>query len=223
MITSTQSLLLILSLGVRLSVEVCAPDCSVVDPGISVRDPTDCTRYYVCLSIHDVNTPSKDPVECPSGQYFNDGHTVPRCDPINGAPATFCSDLCDPCIPDCNGNNAGTAQPNPLSCSKYDVCLAETGLFLEFDCPSDAPYFDFRKSKCQTDSTLCYDYCDMCLPHCTYDGQLLIDPTDCHQFYLCTPPTIALFLCPNSLIFNRSTGECEANAECEILCETERR
>nr|XP_053653833.1 uncharacterized protein LOC128703259 [Cherax quadricarinatus] len=175
MIPSKYSLMLIFFLGVRLSVEVCAPDCSVVDPGISVRDPTDCTRYYVCLSIH--------------GNKQNYQYT---------------------------------AQPNPLSCSKYDVCLAETGLFLEFDCPSDAPYFDFRKSKCQTDSTLCYDYCDMCLPHCTYDGQLLIDPTDCHQFYLCTPPTIALFLCPNSLIFNRSTGECEANAECEILCETER-
>ncbi|XP_053653655.2 uncharacterized protein [Cherax quadricarinatus] len=222
MITSTQSLLLILSLGVRLSVEVCAPDCSGVDPGISVRDPTDCTRYYVCLSINGVNTPSEFPVECPDSQYFNDGHTVPRCDPIADAPSDFCSDLCDPCIPDCNGNNAGTEQPDPLSCSQFDVCLVDPGHYLENFCPSDAPYFDFRHSVCQSDPTLCYGYCDLCLPHCTYNGQLVIDPVNCHEFYLCSPPTMAHFLCPSNQVFNRLTGECEADADCEILCVTKK-
>ncbi|MCE2196858.1 hypothetical protein GQ599_10015, partial [Streptococcus thermophilus] len=99
--------MLLLSLAVRRSVQLCAPDCTGADPNTDVRDPTDCTRYYVCIEINGEITPSKDPVQCTDGYYFNDAHTTPRCDPIDGAPVGFCSRLCDPCIPDCNGNNPG--------------------------------------------------------------------------------------------------------------------
>nr|XP_045600281.1 uncharacterized protein LOC123759370 isoform X1 [Procambarus clarkii] len=221
MLPTTQTLLLLLlSLAVRRSVQLCAPDCSNADPNTDVRDPTDCTRYYVCIDINGVNTPSKDPVECTDGYYFNTAHTTPRCDPIQGALNGFCSPLCDPCIPDCNGNNPGTVEPNPLDCSKYDVCLQEPNIYLEYECDVATPYFDFRKQVCQTDETLCYPYCDLCEPHCTTSGQRVIDPTDCHQFYLCSPPDKSVFRCPGVQIFNIETSECEDDIECVILCPT---
>ncbi|XP_045600282.2 uncharacterized protein [Procambarus clarkii] len=216
--TTHTLLLLLLSLAVRRSVQLCAPDCTGTDPETFVRDPTDCTRYYVCINVNGVNTPSEVPLQCTDGYYFNDAHSIPRCDPIEGAPAGFCSRLCDPCIPDCNGNNPGTEQPNPTDCSKFVVCLTDPNVYLENDCDVATPYYDFKHSICQSDETLCYPYCDICEPHCTYSGQRVIDPTDCHQFYLCSPPNKSVFLCPQEQVFNTVTGECEDGAVCETLC-----
>lgn len=39
------------SLQVSPGEQVCAPDCSGVDPGVRVRDPTDFTKYYICLDV----------------------------------------------------------------------------------------------------------------------------------------------------------------------------
>ncbi|XP_071540943.1 uncharacterized protein [Panulirus ornatus] len=217
MATTAKCLLLLVALAVKPSQEVCAPDCTGVDPGTSIKDPTDCTRYYVCLSINGEMIPSEEAVQCPSGHYFNSYHSVPRCDLIEDAPEGFCSPLCDPCAPDCSLNTPGTLQPHPLDCSLYYVCLAD-GHTLEEACPVEFRYFDYRTGNCQVDDTLCYRYCDLCLTHCTYDGQMVIDPYDCHRFYLCTPPTEALYLCPHDQVFNTGTGQCEANAACEVLC-----
>ncbi|XP_071528094.1 uncharacterized protein [Panulirus ornatus] len=206
---------LVLSLWVRRGGGVCAPDCSGVESGTSVRDPTDCTRYYVCLDLGDGEPlPSEYPVECPSGQYFNDAHTVPRCDPISGAPQGFCSNLCNPCKPHCIAD--GGVTPHPTDCSTYYVCLQEG--IMEVGCESNLPFFDYMTGECSDDPTLCFAYCDPCIPHCTAANERVPDPIDCHQFYVCNPPEVVSFLCPHNEIFNRDSGECEANAPCVIDC-----
>ncbi|KAK3853426.1 hypothetical protein Pcinc_040032, partial [Petrolisthes cinctipes] len=70
----------------------------------------------------------------PDGEYFNEAHTVPRCDPISLAPDGFCDRLCNPCVPDCHFNNIGTVQPDPLNCNMYYVCL-EGGPYFTGDVP----------------------------------------------------------------------------------------
>ncbi|XP_071527792.1 uncharacterized protein, partial [Panulirus ornatus] len=196
---------------------LCAPDCTGVDPGTSVRDPTDCTRYYVCLDASGTGelVPSSVSLECPDGQYLNDAHTVPRCDPISGAPQGFCSNLCNPCKPHCT--DAGGVTPHPTDCSTYYVCL-ENGHILEVGCPSDVPFFDFMSGECFADDTLCYSYCDPCLPHCTVDGERIPHPSDCTKFYLCSPPEIVSFTCPHNQVFNRETSQCEEDAVCVVDC-----
>ncbi|KAG7176130.1 uncharacterized protein LOC121879412 [Homarus americanus] len=212
-------LFFIFFLAVERSAQYCAPNCEGARDGEYITDPSDCTKYYVCIEIEGEMIPSQHPLECPDGYYFNDQHTEPQCDPINDAPTDFCSSLCDPCAVDCNGHNPGTQQPSPRDCSKFEICLAEEDHYLEGDCPFDSEYYDFRTATCQNEYSLCYHYCDPCVPHCVYDGQRIIDPYDCHQFYLCTPPTKAVFLCPHDQVFNNKTQECEADASCWTACQ----
>nr|XP_027217538.1 uncharacterized protein LOC113810052 [Penaeus vannamei] len=219
MAASLLAIALFVALAVSPSVQVCAPDCTGVDPLTKVRDPTDCTRYYVCVDTSGTGVllPSIDPVECPDGQYFNDQHTNPRCDPISSAPYDFCSPLCNPCEAHCT--HAGEVTPDPTDCSTYYVCL-DDGHVLPVGCSAETPFFDFMVGECQTDPTLCFHYCDVCEPHCTQQNERVPDPTDCHRFYLCTPPTMSSFLCPHEEVFNRVTGVCEAGATCITDCPT---
>lgn len=212
-----QSALLVVALAVSPSVQVCAPDCTGVDPGTKVRDPTDCTRYYVCIDASGMGelVPSNEPVSCPDNQYFNPAHTMPRCDPIADAPSDFCSPLCNPCVPHCN--HPGEVTPHPQDCSTYHVCLNDDHI-LDAGCPAEIPYFDFLIGECQGDETMCYHYCDPCVPHCTQQDERVPDPTDCHKFYLCTPPTMSSFLCPHGQVFNADTRVCEDDAECSTSC-----
>ncbi|XP_042866379.1 uncharacterized protein LOC122249512 [Penaeus japonicus] len=210
------SLLLFLFIAVSPSVQLCAPDCTDVDPGTKVRDPTDCTRYYVCLDVtgDGILLPS-EPVDCPDAHYFNEHHTSPRCDPIAGAPSDFCSRLCNPCEPHCS--SPGELTPHPTKCYQYYVCLQNNNLLGE-ECPTHNINFDYLTGKCQNDDTLCYNYCNICEPHCTQDSERVPDPTDCHRFYLCTPPTMSNFLCPHNQVFSRVTRECEDGATCVVDC-----
>ncbi|KAK4315135.1 hypothetical protein Pmani_013627 [Petrolisthes manimaculis] len=210
------SLFLLLATLVCSSIQVCAPDCTGVDPGTLVRDPTDCTRYYACLSINGEMIPSDVPTDCPDGQYFNPSHTIPRCDPIETGMEGYCTNLCNPCVPDCRADNPGTVQPHTVLCNEYYVCL-EGGHTLLETCPSENPYYDFRTGDCQSDNTLCYNYCDPCVPHCTYDGESVSDPLDCHSFYVCSPPNMAHFLCPSGLVYDPVTTQCGTFA-CNTLC-----
>ncbi|XP_071527838.1 peritrophin-1-like [Panulirus ornatus] len=209
--------LLLLALLVCPSVQRCSPDCTNADSRTFVRDPTDCTKYYVCLDINGEMVPSVESLSCPDGHYFNDDHTLPRCDPISSSTGDYCTRLCDPCMIGCNSDNLGSLQPHPLDCSKYFICLAD-GHFEENHCPSSMAYFDYMTGFCQEDSTLCFHGCDPCSVHCTKDGQRLMDPYDCHQFHLCSPPTVAKFLCPHGGVFNYQSGDCDITAPCIVLC-----
>lgn len=160
--------------------------------------------------------PSDEPIECPDGQYFNPDHTVPRCDPISSGLTDFCSDLCNPCVPDCNMGNPGTVQPDPAGCSTYFICLSD-GHVLQETCPPEAPWYDFQTGNCQDDDTLCYEYCDFCAPHCTYEGEYISDPLDCHSFYVCSPPGMAHFLCPSGGVYDPESQLC-GDYVCNTLC-----
>ncbi|XP_045600276.1 uncharacterized protein [Procambarus clarkii] len=206
----------ILALVVRSSVQFCAPDCTGFESGDFVRDPTDCTRYYVCADVGDgIIIPSTYPVDCPSGYYFNEDLTIPACASIESALSGYCSNLCNPCVYMCDA--PGELTPNPLHCYSYYVCL-ENGEVLELECPASAQYFDYQKGVCSTDSSVCYGYCDICLPHCTQDNERVPDPYDCHNFYQCSPPSLALITCTQGHVFNRDTGTCETDAPCIVDC-----
>ncbi|XP_069999399.1 uncharacterized protein [Penaeus vannamei] len=140
--------------------------------------------------------PSIDPVECPDGQYFNDQHTNPRCDPISSAPNGFCSPLCNPCEAHCT--HAGEVTPDPLDCSTYYVCLQDDH-FMSVGCPAETPYFDFMAGECQGDSTLCFHNCDVCEPHCTQQDESV--PYYCPVF------------CSHNVVYNRETVACEEGAK----------
>lgn len=196
--------------------QVCAPDCSGVDPGVRVRDPTDFTRYYICLDVDGSGNllPSSDSVQCPPGQFFNDAHTLPRCDPIEDTPEVITTATCDPCEAHCP--EAGMLAPHPTDCSRYYVCLAD-GLAIEHDCEAGY-YFDYKTGMCSEDESYCYQYCDPCKPHCTHVYQRVPDPYNCTKFYLCIVGGSVSFKCPHQMVFNAESHLCEKSVNCINNC-----
>ncbi|XP_045600120.1 peritrophin-1 isoform X2 [Procambarus clarkii] len=206
----------LLLLMVWRSEQVCAPDCSGVDSMIRVRDPTDCTRYYVCLdaSNNGEMIASIDSVSCPDDYYFNESHTVPRCDPLTTLPDP-CRSTCDPCVPHCLA--PGKVTPHPTNCSLYYVCL-DDNLLLDAHCPPETRFFDYRSGVCTDDNSVCYSYCDLCVPHCTTPGERVPDPYDCTKFHLCVVGGMVSYMCPHHRVFNSDTQLCEDNIECISPC-----
>ncbi|ROT70536.1 hypothetical protein C7M84_011143 [Penaeus vannamei] len=136
---------LLVFLTVSPGEQVCAPDCSGVDPGVRVRDPTDFTRYYICLDVDGSGNllPSSDSVQCPPGEFFNDAHTpCPDCSRYYVCLAdglaiehdceagyyfdyktgmcseddSYCYQYCDPCKPHCT--HVYQRVPDPYNCTK---------------------------------------------------------------------------------------------------------
>ncbi|XP_063591477.1 peritrophin-1-like [Penaeus indicus] len=196
--------------------QVCAPDCSGVDPGVRVRDPTDFTKYYICLDVDGSGNllPSSDSVSCPPGEFFNDQHTLPRCDPIEDTPEIIMTATCDPCKPHCP--ETGMVAPHPTDCSRYYVCLND-GHAIEYDCGAGY-YFDYIDGVCSEDNSRCYQYCDPCKPHCTHVYQRVPDPYNCTKFYLCTLGDVVSFKCPYQMVFNKESHLCEKSINCITNC-----
>ncbi|KAG7176127.1 Peritrophin-48-like 1 [Homarus americanus] len=197
-----------------LALLVCAPDCSKHNSGDSVRDPSDCTNYYECVDVGGEVIPSTEPVPCGDKDYFNPEHG--NCEPIDSADDSFCDNLCNPCAISCK--ESGIVVPDPEDCNIYYVCL-ENEISLKQTCPYSAEYFDFRTGKCSQDDTVCYEYCDICKPHCTLPDTKVPDPYDCNKFYQCNPPHVVSFTCPHGEVFDRKLYECIAGANCIIDCE----
>ncbi|KAG7176133.1 putative Chitin binding Peritrophin-A domain-containing protein 28 [Homarus americanus] len=104
--------LLLLSLAVRGSVQLCAPDCSGVDPGTKVRDPTDCTKYYECIYVS----------EAPFFDFMTGG-----CQSDD----TLCYPYCNICEPHCTEYDQRV--PDPLDCTRFYHCTPPT--MSNFLCP----------------------------------------------------------------------------------------
>ncbi|XP_042867653.1 peritrophin-1-like [Penaeus japonicus] len=207
---------LLVILKVSLSEQVCAPDCSGVDPGVNVRDPTDYTKYYICLDVDGSGNllPSSESVPCPPGKFFNDGHTLPKCDPIEDMPDVVVRTTCDPCKPHCP--EGGIVTPHPTDCSRYYVCLND-GHTVEYECATGY-YFDYIAGVCSEDRTHCYEYCDPCQPHCTHVYQRVPDPYNCTKFYLCTVGGVVSFKCPYGKVFNEELHLCQTGINCINNC-----
>ncbi|XP_042234364.1 uncharacterized protein LOC121874322 [Homarus americanus] len=208
---------LLMILLVRGSLQVCAPDCTGVDPGFSVKDPTDCTKYYICLDTSGDGklVASSESLSCPDGQFFLDEHTIPRCTPLPEFLPNTCKSMCNPCVPNCPA--VGALEPHPINCSRYYVCLEDNHV-IEESCPPHKGHFDYKFGECTADNTVCYNYCDPCVPHCTTVDQRVEDPYDCTKFHLCIMGGLANFKCPHHQVYNRYAGLCEENVYCLPTC-----
>lgn len=149
-------------------------DCSIVEPGDQVPDPDNCNQYYLCLKAVDGSVfPSDDPLDCPSGQFFN--WETGNCTDENGE---ACKDLCiNSCLLACAETDDLIALPD--SCSSYGFCTTPT-TFISTSCSEPNLYFD--GSKCQNDSSRC---CDTCTPFCSSPYTETRDPYSCTSYYLC--------------------------------------
>ncbi|RXG50771.1 hypothetical protein Avbf_12336 [Armadillidium vulgare] len=121
-------------------------DCSNAVPGDQVPDPDNCNQYYLCLKAVDESVfPSDDPLDCPSGQFFN--WETGNCTDENGE---ACKDLCiNSCLLACTETDDLIALPD--SCSSYGFCTTPT-TFISTFCSEPNLYFD--GSKCQNDSSV---------------------------------------------------------------------
>ena len=154
-----------------------------------------------------------EPISCPTGQYFESSHAVPRCDLITEAEPGFCDNSCSPC--EVFYSHSGDLTPDPYDCSNFYVCL-DGGVLIETSCSTNQ-YYDYRSGFCQDDPAMCYDFCDNCTAYCTTVGNVA-DPMDCTSFYQCNPPDLIHYLCPANYVFDSVTKVCSATAICDDSC-----
>ncbi|XP_063591474.1 peritrophin-1-like [Penaeus indicus] len=199
-------LVISLLLMVSPSKQVCAPNCTGVDPGAEVRDPRDFTKYYICLDTDEsgILSASVESVLCPPGKYFND--TRHKCELISTNPSISLTRTCDPCQVDCPAPFVVT--PHPTICSLYYVCLAD-GHTLQQQC-FRGYYFNYHTGLCTEDESQCYNYCDPYEPHCTYVNQKIPHPLDNTKFYLCTLDGPVRFQCPGNMPFQEDSLLCDS-------------
>lgn len=162
---------------------------------------------------------SKDPISCPSGQYFNAEPSVLNCaaipetlDPDN----PICTGLCDPCYVEDPCTSPGSVFPHPTDCGTYYFCLS-SGALLEQKCTSPDLYFNFRTHVCSSDPSTCYTFCDICEAYCVA-VERVADPYNCHNFYECNPPYKVLFECPIGYAFNTTAQACTEQETCTNRC-----
>ncbi|KAG0715391.1 hypothetical protein GWK47_012033 [Chionoecetes opilio] len=213
-------LLLLFSLFVRdegTEATFCGPDCEGKMEGDKVRDPSNCLQYYYCSDPEGNGhmVASDEPIICPDGSYFNAAPHVMDCDAIPVG-TDYCVGLCNPCRLECS--EPGILIADPMDCNAYKICLDEQPA-LHVSCPNEAPYFDYQANLCSDSPEYCYDLCDTCQTYCTSTGKVF-DPQDCNGYYLCDPPILTHFSCPDEEVFNVETLVCEETSEknCTSLC-----
>ncbi|XP_018012271.1 low-density lipoprotein receptor-related protein 2 [Hyalella azteca] len=199
----------------------CAPTCSgVTESGTLVPDPSNCLGYYTCVDVFgDGNFVLSSREVCPDGYFFNTFQTPARCSLISDAHVDYCTGFCNPCEIQCSV--AGTLRPDPYDCRAYYLCLSGGG-HQKFECPggSDGAYFDFEAETCVDYNDKCYQFCDKCETYCVKPGNI-VDPYNCQGFYVCDPPSMTHFDCPNDGYFDADTQLCsevKVNSTCTSIC-----
>ncbi|XP_064100301.1 uncharacterized protein LOC135211120 [Macrobrachium nipponense] len=150
----------------------CNPKCLV--PYSSVPDPSDCTRYFICIFLYDLTL---EPVraKCP--------RTKPFFDPVS------------------------------KKCEKWARCITGCSRPTVFPAISTEPPITFSSS-----------IEDNCLPQCRIPDTLVHDPKDCQAYYICTLTKSGSLKpikmqCPeHKIIFDKMTGSCTAEADCNTDC-----
>ncbi|XP_068231665.1 uncharacterized protein [Palaemon carinicauda] len=150
----------------------CNPKCLI--PYSSVPDPSDCTRYYICIFLNDLTLepvrgkcprtkPFFDPVsmECSKFVNCNTRCTKPTVFPASSTESfTFSTtDTEDNCLPICK--KPDTLVYDPTDCHAYHICtLTETGSLtpIKMKCPKDKSVFDNMVGSCIAD-TKCNTVC----------------------------------------------------------------
>ncbi|XP_063854008.1 uncharacterized protein LOC135096440 [Scylla paramamosain] len=197
--------LLVASAGLVLGADSCTVSCEGKNPGDQVADPYNCTQFYVCL----IDGPSDIPLPCEIGEHFEDG----KC---------FAGEECTPqCIPkDCNiiCKNPMDFIADPLDCSQYYICDASNVPLGPLPCDSSKPYFNGKS--CTNDESQCCR--QQCMAYCHSAGIQIIDPTDCHRYYICVKEGPAnpdyRQSCGSGQAFDIASGHCKQGAQCVVLC-----
>ncbi|XP_069991229.1 mucin-22-like [Penaeus vannamei] len=168
-------------IGVCCSVS-CTPICTSV--GVQIPDPTDCTKFYVCIEI---GQPSEAVhLTCPSGKFFDAEAqrclADAECEVVCATDVTTTSPA--PCTPFCSTVGVQIADPN--DCTRFYVCI-EQGFPDESVHVSCRPteHFDPETGRCVEG--------DECVSQCgdssTLSTGALTTPTQAHSSTHITGPT----------------------------------
>lgn len=173
--------------------------------GLSVPDPTDCTRFYLCLQQVPTILQS-----CSSGSFFDSNQGY--CRPNDGS--------CQLAI--CNGLEDGKLVAHPEDCRSYYSCSSQNGTSL-VQC-DEGQYFHSLLSICRVDHgqcrkvsnqdetetapRLCYGLHGVKLPHELY----------CNLYYACVKGLAIPVECPVQHQFNPVLSICEPESQAVQPC-----
>nr|XP_045587517.1 uncharacterized protein LOC123749462 [Procambarus clarkii] len=194
-----------------LAAGVCEPNCSGKASGDKVKDPYDCTKYYVCLRD---GIPSDTSLPCIPGGFFSEIANPPDCVPSLSCDWDVC--VAKPCHLVCKSNLDRIVDKN--NCSRFYHCQ-NGDIQGPFDCPAATPYFD--GINCMSNQDVC---CDLCIAYCPNYITEIPDPYDCNMYYFCQTAgevnSANHFSCPAGEMYDPTAGHCVAGDACTPLCGT---
>ncbi|XP_063595463.1 uncharacterized protein LOC134772417 [Penaeus indicus] len=191
-----------------MPVDSCAPVCPSPSATTNrVPDPTDCTRYYYCLTDGSATDFTE---KCPDGMLFDNVSS----DCMDAASATCLT--CEPtCKFECPADGSTALVANSEDCRSFFVC--NNGGSVPVSCDPNKPFFN--GTTCTTEESQC---CDRCQVYCEQEFTEIPDPANCTNFYYCArkgfPTEEDLHHCADRAVFNQETHHCDSEAECVQPC-----
>ncbi|XP_026832732.1 uncharacterized protein LOC6544684 [Drosophila erecta] len=173
--------------------------------GLSVPDPTDCTRFYLCLQQVPTILQS-----CSSGSFFDS--TQGYCRPNDGS--------CQLAI--CSGQEDGKLVAHPEDCRSYYSCSRRNGTSL-VQC-DEGQYFHSLLSICRADHGQCrnvpnQDDTETAPRLCSgLHGAKLPHERYCNLYYACVKGLAFPVECPLQHQFNPVLSMCEPESQAVQPC-----
>ncbi|KMY99127.1 uncharacterized protein LOC6737753 [Drosophila simulans] len=173
--------------------------------GLSVADPTDCTRFYLCLQQVPTILQS-----CSSGSFFDSSQGY--CRPNDGT--------CQLAI--CNGLEDGKLVAHPDDCRSYYSCSSQNGTSL-VQC-DEGQYFHSLLSICRVDHGQCrkvsnQDDTETAPRLCSgLHGVKLPHELYCNLYYACVKGLAIPVECPVQHQFNPVLSICEPESQAVQPC-----
>lgn len=176
--------------------------------GSSVPHPTDCSRYFICV------TPSRPyELQCSTGSFYDS--TLGYCRPNDGTCRLPLTGVC------ANATD-GSLVPHPTDCQAYYTCSTITGEQLMY-CP-DGQYYHKYTRQCRMDHGECKGANNgnnnesgaaKCL-NVTH-GTRLPHERYCNIYYACVKGLAIPVECPDHYRFNALLGKClfDADNQCQ--------
>lgn len=127
-------------------------------------------------------------------------------------------DICDP---NCHGHAAGDLVEDPRNCNQYYICLADEST-TDHALVCENGHFDTGLSEC-VPGEACTPTCPpiICQVACTGPGDIIANPIECGQYYLCDAALNAIgpYECPiETPFFNGKNCVADDTQCCQIQC-----